>query len=63
MPYFKYGLKEIAHLKARDSVLGAYIDSRGMIYRTVNPDLFSAWLNRLSANKSPAKPPKPFIGA
>ena len=40
MPYFKYGLKEIAHLKARDSVLGAYIDSRGMIYRTVNPDLF-----------------------
>ncbi|NLA24817.1 MAG: DNA-3-methyladenine glycosylase 2 family protein, partial [Bacteroidales bacterium] len=40
--YFKYGEKEIAHLKKADRKLGKAIDTIGKIERIVMPDLFIA---------------------
>jgi DNA-3-methyladenine glycosylase II len=40
--YFKYGDKEIAHLKRADKRLAAVIERIGVIERPVIPDLFSA---------------------
>ena len=45
MPYFVYGEKEIQHLKAKDSILGAAIDQIGLVRREVIPDLFQALVN------------------
>ncbi|MFA6595168.1 MAG: DNA-3-methyladenine glycosylase 2 family protein, partial [Bacilli bacterium] len=55
MPFFTYGQKEIAHLKAKDPVLGAYIEQRGMIYRSVNPDLFSALVSSIISQQITGK--------
>jgi len=45
--YFAYGEAEIAYLKSKDPLLGAAIDTIGMIERAVTPDLFSALLNAI----------------
>ena len=45
--YFKYGAKEIEHLKKADPKLGAVIDRIGMIQRTVMPDLFEALVHSI----------------
>ena len=39
---FKYGKKEMEYLKSRDRRLGEVIDSIGRMRWTVEPDLFSA---------------------
>ena len=45
--YFRYGEKEIEHLKKVDKRLAAVIDKVGMIERAVNPDLFSALVHSI----------------
>ena len=45
--YFKYGEKEVAHLKSRDAALGAAIDEIGHIRREVMPDMFMALVNAI----------------
>ncbi len=45
--YFKYGEKEIAYLKAKDSALGKAIDEIGHVYHEVIPDLFMALVNSI----------------
>ncbi|MGI6731043.1 MAG: DNA-3-methyladenine glycosylase family protein [Anaerovoracaceae bacterium] len=45
--YFKYGEKEIEHLKSKDPVLGKVIDEIGHIYRPVIPDMFMALVNSI----------------
>jgi DNA-3-methyladenine glycosylase II len=42
---FKYGAREIRHLKARDEKLGAAIDAIGKIRRAGERDLFAALVN------------------
>lgn len=42
MKYFKYGEKEIEHLKEKDLILGEAIDEFGMIKRPVELDLFTS---------------------
>ena len=42
MPCFKYGKREIVHLKERDSTLGAAIAAIGPIRREVIPDIHAA---------------------
>lgn len=45
--YYKYGKKEIEHLKNADIKLGEEIDKIGMIKREINPDLFSALISSI----------------
>ncbi|OOM70586.1 DNA-3-methyladenine glycosylase [Clostridium puniceum] len=45
--YFSYGEKEIAHLKAKDPLLGNIIDSIGEVNRPIIPDLFEALINSI----------------
>ncbi|MDR1144064.1 MAG: DNA-3-methyladenine glycosylase 2 family protein [Spirochaetaceae bacterium] len=45
--YFKYGDKETAYLKSKDSILGKAIDSIGHIKRPVDRDLFSAVIHHI----------------
>ena len=42
MKYFRYGEREMSHLKARDKKLAAVIDAVGPIRRELDTDLFSA---------------------
>ncbi len=42
MKTFRYGRKEIEHLKSRDKKLGAAIDAIGKIEREIRPDPFAA---------------------
>jgi DNA-3-methyladenine glycosylase II len=52
---FKYGKTEITHLKERDKILGAAIDTIGPIRREVNPDLFSALVNSIVGQQISSK--------
>ena len=45
--YFRYGEKEIEHLKRVDKKLAVVIDQIGMIERAVIPDLFTALVNSI----------------
>ncbi|MDR2739129.1 MAG: DNA-3-methyladenine glycosylase 2 family protein [Treponema sp.] len=45
--FFKYGKKEIAYLKTRDTILGDAIDKIGHIKRTVDTDLFSSVIHHI----------------
>ena len=47
MQYFKYGQKELSHLKKADLKMAGLINEVGMIYREVNPDLYSALLHAI----------------
>ena len=47
MPHFPYGPVEIAHLKACDPLLGAFIDQRGWIERAMQPEVFTALAHNL----------------
>ena len=49
--YFPYGAAEIAHLKAADPLLGAFIDQHGKIERELQPDLFTALARSLIAQQ------------
>jgi DNA-3-methyladenine glycosylase II len=52
---FHYGDVEIEHLKKRDKVLGAAIDTIGPIQRRTNPDLFSALVNAIVGQQISSK--------
>ena len=45
--YFRYGEKEIMHLKNRDNVLGQAIDRIGPIHRPTEKDLFSSIIRQI----------------
>ncbi len=45
--FFKYGTKEIEHLKGKDQRLAEVIDKIGMIKRPVIPDLFQALMHAI----------------
>ncbi len=47
MGYFKYGEKEIQHLKERDPLLGEKIDQIGMVQRETNPNIFSSLIESI----------------
>ena len=55
MVFFKYGKKEVAHLKQRDSKLGEAIDAIGRLKREVNPDLFSALISSIVGQQISSK--------
>lgn len=55
MGIFKYGEKERNYLKKQDPVLGAYIDSVGMIEREVTPDLFTALIHSIISQQISTK--------
>lgn len=55
MPVFRYGSREISHLKRRDKKLGAAIDEIGMIGREVTPDLFTALVACIASQQISAK--------
>ncbi len=55
MEYFTYGQKEIDYLKNSDEVLGKYIDSVGMIERTVNKDVFGALIESIVSQQISSK--------
>lgn len=48
---FEYGGAETAYLRARDPLLGAAIDSIGMLSRAVHPEPFSALVNSIVAQQ------------
>ena len=52
MEIFKYGDREITHLKSRDKILGAAIDKIGPVQREVNPDLFSSLVKSIVGQSS-----------
>ncbi len=45
--YFKYGTKEIEHLRAKDKKLGEAIDKIGAIQRALDEDLFSSVVHHI----------------
>ena len=45
--YFKYGTREIEHLRSKDKKLAEVIDKIGMIKRPVIPDLFQALMHAI----------------
>ncbi|PIE74880.1 MAG: DNA-3-methyladenine glycosidase [Deltaproteobacteria bacterium] len=45
--YFKYGQKELNHLKSKDKKLAEIIDKIGMIEREVIPDLFEGLIHTI----------------
>ena len=53
--YFDYGDREVAHLKARDSRLGAAIDEIGHIRREIIPDLFTALVHAIIGQQISSK--------
>jgi len=55
MQTFRYGSREIDHLKRRDKKLGRAIDEIGMIEREVQPDLFTALVASVAGQQISAK--------
>ena len=55
MPAFRYGKKEIEHLKKRDRRLGVAIDQIGMIERAITPDIFTALVASVAGQQISAK--------
>ena len=55
MSIFRYGSREIDHLKRRDKKLGRAIDEIGMIEREVQPDLFTALVASVAGQQISAK--------
>jgi DNA-3-methyladenine glycosylase II len=55
MHSFRYGDREISHLRKRDRKLGAAIDEIGIIERDVNPDLFTALVASVASQQISAK--------
>jgi len=55
MAFFKYGNKQTAHLKQRDSKLGEAIDAIGLLKRKVNPDLFSSLISSIVGQQVSSK--------
>ena len=53
--YFKYGEKEINHLRKMDKKLGAVIGHVGIIKRPVNPDVFSALVESIVSQQISSK--------
>lgn len=51
MSYFKYGEKEITHLKNNDELLKVAIDKIGMIEREINPNLFESLIQQIIAQQ------------
>ena len=47
MKYFKYGAKEIEHLKKRDKKLAKIIEKRGIIKREMTEDPFAALIESI----------------
>lgn len=55
MEVFRYGRREIEHLRKSDRKLGQAIERIGMIERRVIPDLFAALVNSVIAQQISAK--------
>lgn len=55
MKYFKYGSKEVEHLRERDQILGAEIERIGFIKREVNPDIFSSLVSSIISQQISTK--------
>lgn len=55
MKYFKYGNKEVEHLKEKDPILGEAIDRIGHIKREVNPDIFSSLISSVISQQISTK--------
>ena len=55
MTYFKYGQKEIDHLKKNDPILAEVIDRLGMVKRQTNPDIFSALISSIISQQISTK--------
>ena len=55
MEIFKYGQKELDHLKKKDKKLALAINRIGMIEREVIPDLFTALVNSIVSQQISAK--------
>jgi len=53
--YFRYGEKELAHLRHADKCLAAAIDKIGIIRRRVNPDPFAALIENIIAQQISTK--------
>lgn len=53
--YFRYGTKEIEHLKRADKKLAPVIDRIGMIKRPVIPDLFTALVHSIVSQQISSK--------
>lgn len=58
MYIFKYGEKEIKHLKKRDKRLGAAIDKLGIIKREIIPDPFTALVSSIVGQQISSKAAK-----
>jgi DNA-3-methyladenine glycosylase II len=55
MNYFKYGEREIEHLKKRDTILGDAIDKIGMIKRKTEPDIFYSLVSSIISQQISTK--------
>lgn len=55
MDIFKYGEAERDYLKKQDPLLGAFIESVGMIEREVTPNLFTALVNSIISQQISTK--------
>ncbi len=55
MAFFKYGERELGHLRRCDRRLGAAIDRIGMIEREVNPDFFPALVESMISQQISGK--------
>ncbi|HZK01449.1 MAG TPA: DNA-3-methyladenine glycosylase [Anaerovoracaceae bacterium] len=55
MHFFKYGDKEIEHLKSKDKRMAQAIDKYGLIEREVIPDLFTALINSIVGQQISSK--------
>ncbi|MGN1385839.1 MAG: DNA-3-methyladenine glycosylase family protein [Bacillus sp. (in: firmicutes)] len=55
MDIFKYGEVERDYLKKQDPLLGAFIESFGMIEREVTPNLFTALVNSIISQQISTK--------
>jgi DNA-3-methyladenine glycosylase II len=55
MNYFKYGEREIEHLKKRDTIHGDAIDKIGMIKRKTEPDIFYSLVSSIISQQISTK--------
>ncbi len=55
MNYFKYGKREIEHLKKRDTILGDAIDKIGMVKRKTEPDIFYSLVSSIISQQISTK--------
>ena len=55
MEHINYGKTELEHLKARDSILGKFIDKIGVVKRVIEPDPFSCLIQHIVSQQVSGK--------